>query len=240
LASGTYSASQSVTITDATSGAAIYYTTNGSTPTNGSALYSGAIAVSATETIQAIAVASNYFSSAIASATYTIPPDFSVPATLPAVTVTTGTSWGETITVTAMNGFTGTVNFVCLGLPTEATCSFLPNTITGSGSTKITVTATAPFTASLRRNTNPFLPASALAALLCCFGLRKRCRLQMLLLVVVSMAGFSLLSSCGGGGSSYTPPPPPSYTPLPNTETVNVIAESGSLSHTTTFTLTVN
>ncbi len=71
-AAGTYTGAQSVTLSDATSGAVIYYTTNGATPTTASTLYSGAIAVSATSTIKALAVASGYTNSAVASATYTI------------------------------------------------------------------------------------------------------------------------------------------------------------------------
>jgi hypothetical protein len=71
-AAGTYSSAQSVTISDATAGATIYYTTNGSTPTTASAVYSGPITVSATTTLKAIATASGYSASAVASATYTI------------------------------------------------------------------------------------------------------------------------------------------------------------------------
>jgi glucosylceramidase len=69
---GSYSAAQSVTLTDSTAGASIYYTTNGSTPTASSTLYSGSIAISATTTIEAIAVASGYSNSAVANGTYTI------------------------------------------------------------------------------------------------------------------------------------------------------------------------
>lgn len=71
-ASGTYAAAQTVTISDSTTGATIYYTTDGSTPTANSTKYGGAITVSATETINAIAVASGYNNSTVASATYTI------------------------------------------------------------------------------------------------------------------------------------------------------------------------
>jgi hypothetical protein len=71
-AAGTYVSIQTVTISSATSGATIYYTTNGSTPTTSSPQYTGAITVSSTETIQAIATAPSYSESAIGSATYII------------------------------------------------------------------------------------------------------------------------------------------------------------------------
>jgi hypothetical protein len=72
LAGGTYTSAQSVALSDATSGATIYYTTDGTTPTTSSAKYTGAITVSSTETVQAIAVATGAANSAVASAAYTI------------------------------------------------------------------------------------------------------------------------------------------------------------------------
>lgn len=69
---GTYSSPQSVTISDAVSGAAIYYTTDGSTPTTSSPVYSGAIPVNGTETLKAMALATGYIKSALAKAVYTI------------------------------------------------------------------------------------------------------------------------------------------------------------------------
>jgi N-acetylneuraminic acid mutarotase len=79
---GTYSSAQTVTISDTTPGAIIYYTTDGTTPTTnpemtGSttiAQYSTPITISSTGTVQAIAAATNYFNSAVASATFTIAP----------------------------------------------------------------------------------------------------------------------------------------------------------------------
>src|ERR1039458_6213182 len=56
-ATGTYSSAQTVTISTTTPSATIYYTTNGSTPTTSSPIYSGPITVAASETIHAIAVA---------------------------------------------------------------------------------------------------------------------------------------------------------------------------------------
>jgi len=69
---GTYSSSQSVSISNGMTNGSIYYTTDGTTPSTKSTLYSGPINVSATETINAIAVADGYPSSAVASAAYTI------------------------------------------------------------------------------------------------------------------------------------------------------------------------
>ena len=69
-APGTYSSAQSVTVTDSTPDATIYYTTDGSTPT--STKYTGPISVSTTTTINAIATATGYGQSLMATATYTI------------------------------------------------------------------------------------------------------------------------------------------------------------------------
>ena len=71
-AAGTYTSAQSVTITDATAASTIYYTTNGDTPSTTSTKYTEAIHVSATETIKAIAFATGYTQSAVASAAYKI------------------------------------------------------------------------------------------------------------------------------------------------------------------------
>ncbi len=72
---GIYSTAQTVTISDTIAGATIYYTTNGATPTTASSVYSSAITIPATpakETIQAIAVATGYANSSVASAVYTM------------------------------------------------------------------------------------------------------------------------------------------------------------------------
>ena len=74
---GTYSSAQTVTVSSTDSGLAgfaMYYTTDGSTPTTGSTPIAngGTISVPTTTTIKVLAVATGYINSAIASATYTI------------------------------------------------------------------------------------------------------------------------------------------------------------------------
>ena len=83
-AAGTYTSAQSVTIADATPGATIYYTTDGTAPTTASTQYTSPIPVSATTTINAIATASGFATSAVASATYTITPAAAAPVFNPA------------------------------------------------------------------------------------------------------------------------------------------------------------
>jgi hypothetical protein len=72
LPSGTYTGAQTVTISDATPGAVIQYTTDGSIPTHSSPVYSSPLTVSSSETIRAIANQSNHQTSTWATATYTI------------------------------------------------------------------------------------------------------------------------------------------------------------------------
>jgi M6 family metalloprotease-like protein len=69
---GTYTSPQSVVVTDATKGATIYFTTNGTTPTTASRVYTAPIAATITGTLKAMAVAAGYSQSAVLTATYTI------------------------------------------------------------------------------------------------------------------------------------------------------------------------
>ena len=102
LAAGSYTSVQTVNITDSTSGAAIYYTTNGTTPTSASARYTGPILLRSSLTLQAIAYAPSIPPSSVASATYTFnaaapvfnPPSGAYPGPL-TVTITSATPTAE-------------------------------------------------------------------------------------------------------------------------------------------------
>jgi len=232
-AAGTYTSAQSVTISSATTGAVIYYTTNGTTPSTSSTVYSGAISVGATETIQAIAVASNYTNSPVASAAYTINipvPSFAIAANPTSLTVASGASGTFNLTVTPQNGFNGAVTFACSGLPAGATCAFNPATVTptaGAASTTVTITSAATTTAALRHNSNPLFPEATFAIALCFFGFRKRRSVQIMLALAVTAVGLGMLSGCGASSKQAT------------TSTVTITATSGSIQQTATLSLTL-
>jgi len=79
-AAGSYASAQSVALTSATSGASIYYSTNGASPDSSSSLYSSPLNINVSCTVKAIAVKSQWGDSTISSASYTInnaaTPDF--------------------------------------------------------------------------------------------------------------------------------------------------------------------
>jgi Chitobiase/beta-hexosaminidase C-terminal domain len=203
VAGGTYATVQSVTISDTTAGAKIYYTTNGATPTSSSTPYTAAIHVPASITIKAIAINSpNYNNSAVATAAYIISlptPGITITASNSTINTVNGTG-STTLTIAANAAMNGTVAFTCSGFfPVGATCSFSPATVPllagATGTTAVTITLPKT-TAGLRHDSGPMLPGTVLAALLGFFGLRKRRRLQVLLLLLVSVIGLNVFTGC--------------------------------------------
>jgi N-acetylneuraminic acid mutarotase len=171
------------------------------------------------------------------SATAFPPQDFSVAASPSSFTVAAGQYGTTSISVTPANGFNSTVSFSCSGLPAGATCIFSPQTVTpstGVASTSLNVTTNVSM-AAIHRPAGPLLPMGALAALVCCMGWNRRRLVHLLPLIVVCVIAFGVLNGCGGGSSGGGSPPPQSAT-----YTITVNATSGSLQHSTTFSLTVN
>jgi len=115
---GTYPGTQSVTINDGPSGAVIYYTTDGSTPTTSSLVYTGAISVSADETLRAIAVESGYTTSAVATDVYNIR------TATPSFTPVAGTYSGAQ-SVTINDGTSGAVIYYTTDGSTPTTSSLV-------------------------------------------------------------------------------------------------------------------
>lgn len=68
--------------------------------------------------------------------------DFALDATPASQAIVKGTAATYTATITAINGYTGTVNFSVAGLPPFSTASFTPASLTASGTSTLTITTT--------------------------------------------------------------------------------------------------
>ena len=198
-AGGTYTTTQMVTMSDATPGASIYYTTDGTNPTPSSSKYTGPITVSSTQTVNAIAAANGYSNSAVGSAAYVIqpPPTFAFSGSPGSLTIASGGEGTVTLTVTPQNGFYGAVSFACTGLPSSVGCTFSPTTVTPSGTSAVTTQLTfaaTTATGSLRGNPVRCLPG-------CIAG--PRCRFSLARKAAQGVVGFAAGSVICGSGNAY-------------------------------------
>jgi len=83
-ASGTYAVPQTVTISSATPGAVIRYTTDGSTPTESSGtIYSEPVTISSSATLKAIAYTNGILDSSVSAATYAVTGAAAAPTFIP-------------------------------------------------------------------------------------------------------------------------------------------------------------
>jgi hypothetical protein len=69
-------------------------------------------------------------------------PDFSINATPAALSIVPGAQISFTVSVAALNGFSGTIGLSASGLPTGASASFSTASITGSGNATLSVSST--------------------------------------------------------------------------------------------------
>jgi uncharacterized repeat protein (TIGR03803 family) len=160
-AAGAYSNAQSVTITSATSGATIRYTTNGTAPTTTTGtVYSGPVSINATTTLEAIAYETGYANSTVTSGTYTLTvasPAFSPAAgtytsaqTVAITTATSGATIRYTTNGTAPTTTSGTVYSGPVSISATATLEAIAyetgyaNSTVTSGKYTINLTAAAP------------------------------------------------------------------------------------------------
>jgi FG-GAP-like repeat/Chitobiase/beta-hexosaminidase C-terminal domain len=261
---GTYAGAQTVSLQDATttSVAAIYYTTDGTTPSAAtSTYYIQPIVVAKTETINAIAVASGYLTSAVASAAYTItvPQNPGLTLSGTAVTLAPGATTGNTsaITVTPTGGFTGSVTLTAAITSSPAGAQYPPtlsfgstNPVTISGTTNgaatLSIATTAATTTASADPKRPGLPwRAAGGAVLACILIvgipARRRRWQALLGMVALLVTFTGgVLACGGGGNAGGGGGGKSISgTTPGVYTITVTGASGSISTTGNVSLTV-
>ncbi len=180
--------------------------------------------------------------------TYIASPDFRITGSaLSPATIAAGGSATSTITITAMSGFDGTLSLSCSSIvpavTPPATCAFTPGSVTGSGTSRLTIRTTAAAQGSVApRSRGVFyamwLPVGGLLVLGAGLTSRKyKQRLSCFLFECVLFAVLILLAACGGGNSSFRGVSGSAGTP-PGVYAVTISA-SGSVTHTTAVTLTV-
>jgi len=136
---GTYTGSVTVTMSDTTSGATIYYTTDGSTPTTSSAAYTGALTFTQTTTLKAMAAASGMTNSAVASATYTVQQKVATPTFSPG-----GGTYTGSVTVTISDATSGaTIHYTTDGSTPTTSSAVYPGALTFTQTTTLRAMAAA-------------------------------------------------------------------------------------------------
>ncbi len=178
--------------------------------------------------------------------------DFSASVSPTGDTINAGQSANFTVSVTPNGGFNKVVTFSCSGMPTGASCTVAPSTVTldgtNSSSAKVIVMTThrSGLFAWPRLRVQPKLGPWSLTALLACvlfwLGLirsRKIQRPRLRILLSCSVLFLALLCSSCGGGIISPSKGPPGGTPA-GTYTIVVTGTSGNVSHAASTQLTVN
>jgi len=177
---------------------------------------------------------------------FAVNPSGTVPAmamslSLSSLTLQPGTVGLTQITLNSTNNFTGQVSLACSGAPSGYTCSFNPGTVsafTADASTGLPLgtTGTSQLSisggsaAAVHNNSRPLFPAATLAIALCVLGFRKRNRLQLFLVAVLTVAGLGLFSGCGSSSTKKT---------TTQTSQITINATSGKTTQSSTLTLVI-
>lgn len=171
--------------------------------------------------------------------------NFYLSSSNPVVTISkAGASGTMNVTGYSVNGYTGTVNLACSGLPTGASCSFSPGSVTfTSTATSVPFTVTVSTTSnSLAAPNHPFrtspgwtIAGGLSSTLACCLAIfllggrhRSLLRTAVFTLLIVVLLG--ALAACGGGGGGK---------PGSTTATLVGTASSGKPASSMTFTVTI-
>jgi hypothetical protein len=164
--------------------------------------------------------------------------DFSISTTTNSQTVQRGGTATYSMTISPIGNTTnpGPVALTVSGQPSGATTIFSPSSLAaGTGATRVTLTIQVPQTAMLKEN-RPLGNGFTLAAL-CLLALpmgrlrrsSKRARRLVIVILLTGVGITTILTGCAGSSNST---PPRNYT-------IVITATSGTISHSSTVTLTV-
>jgi trimeric autotransporter adhesin len=192
-----------------------------------------------THSVYAVYSGDTYFAIASSSPIALAFSDYNLTMVPQTLTINRGKSGQAVVLIGAIAGFNGTVTFGCTPpANTETTCSFSPASLSGGGSTTMTITTTAPtapVTGSLRRgavedlrrNIGSAASGTVLALLLCCLSPRRR-RLVPTLLILLCTAGLASSVGCTPGTVSSTTTTTPSDPGSPLGTQMFAITTAGS------------
>jgi hypothetical protein len=174
-------------------------------------------------------------------------PDYTITASPSSATISPGQSATTTLTVTPVGGYGGTVKFSCGTLPSGATCTFAPASVTptsGAATSVLTITTTAPSTALLRDRSLPLQGIAWASLILLTLSPRKlrglnRRLARATLLTLLLAAGLLSFSGCSSSSPSNNTPTNPGTPAGAQTITLTAADSSGSLSHAINFQVTV-
>lgn len=180
--------------------------------------------------------------------TYSQGPDFNVAASVASPTsIPAGGSATSTITVTAMNGFTGAVNLSCSVAPAVTaapTCAFSPASLPGSGTSTLTIRTAAAAQGSLRPQSRGivyamWLPMVGVVAIGAGFTSRHKKRFFSVVLGCLLFSSLTFMTACGGGASSPSSGANGNIGTPPGSYTVSISA-TGAVTHTASVIVKVN
>jgi hypothetical protein len=186
----------------------------------------------------------NYTSSTSPAVTVAVAPfrlAFSVNSPVMVIT-NPGASGSLTLSVTGQAGYNGTVTFSptsCKGLPLFASCTFSPPSVTGSGTTTLSVMTVAPHTAlplgaAIASNLGMVSGGVMLAGVFV-LGFAPRKRRWAFVFGLFLLAWLMTVAGCsGGGGGGSTPGTPP------GTYQVSATGTDGTFSQPVGFTVSVH
>jgi parallel beta-helix repeat protein len=200
----------------------------------------------------------------------TATPDFSISASPASASVTPGNGANYTVTITGTNGFNGSIGLTIGGLPTGATANFNPSSVTGSGTSTLSVSTSSStpagnYTLTITGTSGSLQHSTTVTLIVSDFTISVLPSSQTVVAgnstnytaTISAVNGFSgtvTFSASGlptGATANFVPTSVNSagsstmtvtttITTAPGTYTVTVTGTSGSLAHSTTVTLIIN